>query len=93
MDDLDYEQIVALHSEDLYRFAFSLAGKVDEASELTQETYCKAQSQLAQLRDPTRARAWLWRYEDLARLAEQAGEQPADRAGADDAVGDLVVGA
>jgi DNA-directed RNA polymerase specialized sigma24 family protein len=37
VDELDYEQIVALHHESLYRFAFSLAGNPDDAAELTQE--------------------------------------------------------
>lgn len=60
VDELDYEQIVALHSEDLYRFAYSLAGKPDEASELTQETYCRLLTKGTQLRDRAKVKQWLF---------------------------------
>ena len=51
MDKLDYEQIVALHHENLYRFAFSLASNPDDAAELTQETYVRLLIKGSQLRD------------------------------------------
>ena len=60
MDELDYEKIVALYHDDLYRFAYSLAGNADDASELTQETYYRLLSNDRQLRDPTRIKAWLF---------------------------------
>lgn len=60
MDEPDYEQIVALHADDLYRFAFSLAGTADQACELTQETYCRLLTNGRQLRDRTRVKAWLF---------------------------------
>jgi RNA polymerase sigma-70 factor (ECF subfamily) len=59
VDELDYEQIVALSHHDLYRFAYSLAGNAD-ASELTQETYYRLLSNGRQLRDPTKIKAWLF---------------------------------
>lgn len=60
MDELDYEKIVALHHHDLYRFAYSLEGNADDASELTQETYYRLLSNDRQLRDATRIKAWLF---------------------------------
>jgi RNA polymerase sigma factor (sigma-70 family) len=60
VDELDYEKLVALYHHDLYRFAYSLAGNADDASELTQETYYRLLSNDRQLRDPTRIKAWLF---------------------------------
>jgi RNA polymerase sigma-70 factor, ECF subfamily len=60
VDEFDYEQVVALYHEDLYRFAFSLAGNPDDAGELTQETYVRLLSQGWQLRDRTRVKPWLF---------------------------------
>jgi RNA polymerase sigma-70 factor (ECF subfamily) len=57
--ELDYEQIVALHHEHLYRFAFSLAGNPDDAAELTQETYVRLLTRGRQLRDPAKVKSWL----------------------------------
>ena len=58
--ELNYEQIVALHHENLYRFAFSLAGNPDDAAELTQETYFRLLNKSWQLRDRTRVKSWLF---------------------------------
>jgi RNA polymerase sigma-70 factor (ECF subfamily) len=44
----------------LYRYAYRLAGSEADAQDLTQETFCKAQQQLRQLRDPDRAKQWLY---------------------------------
>jgi RNA polymerase sigma-70 factor (ECF subfamily) len=60
VDELDYEKIVALHHDDLYRFAYSLAGNADDACELTQESYYRLLSNERQLRDPTKIKAWLF---------------------------------
>lgn len=60
MDELDYEQIVALHHEGIYRFAYSLAGNRDDASELTQETYVRLLTKGRQLREPSKIKAWLF---------------------------------
>jgi RNA polymerase sigma-70 factor (ECF subfamily) len=48
------------HYEPLYRYAFRLSGTAADADDLTQETFCKAQLQFHQLRDPDRARSWLF---------------------------------
>ena len=60
VDDLDYEQIVAVHHEHLYRFAFSLAGNPDDAAELTQETYVRLLTKGGQLRDRSKVKTWLF---------------------------------
>jgi RNA polymerase sigma-70 factor (ECF subfamily) len=57
---LDYEHVVALHHENLYRFAFSLAGNADDAAELTQETYVRLLTKGSQLRDHARVKTWLF---------------------------------
>jgi len=59
VDELDYEQMVALHHEAVYRFAFSLVGNPDDASELTQETYVRLLTKGRQLRDRRKVKAWL----------------------------------
>lgn len=58
--DAAFQQLVDEHYQSLYRYAFRLGGSADMASDLTQETFCKAQAQFAQLRDPARAKAWLF---------------------------------
>ena len=60
MDELDYENIVALYHHDLYRFAYSLAGNPDDACELTQESYYRLLSNEGQLRDPAKIKPWLF---------------------------------
>jgi len=44
----------------LYRYAYRLSGSAADAEDLTQETFCKAQQHLGQLRDTTRAKPWLF---------------------------------
>jgi RNA polymerase sigma-70 factor (ECF subfamily) len=44
----------------LYRYAYRLSGSAADADDLTQDSFCKAQLNLAQLRDPNRARPWLF---------------------------------
>jgi RNA polymerase sigma-70 factor (ECF subfamily) len=58
--EIDYELIVTVHHESLYRFAFSLAGNSDDAAELTQETYVRFLNKSSQLRDRSRVKSWLF---------------------------------
>lgn len=44
----------------LYRYAYRLTGSIVDAEDLTQETFCKAQLSLSQLRDRSRAKPWLF---------------------------------
>ncbi|MFL5241834.1 MAG: RNA polymerase sigma factor [Gemmataceae bacterium] len=54
------EQLVADHYVSLYRYAYRLSGSAADAEDLTQEAFCKAQANLAQLRDFERAKPWLF---------------------------------
>src|SRR5437016_8903003 len=53
-------RLVEDHYESLYRYAYRLSGCPSDAEDLTQETFCKAQAQLGQLRDTGRAKPWLF---------------------------------
>jgi RNA polymerase sigma-70 factor (ECF subfamily) len=57
---LTVQRLVDDYYASLYRYAFRLTGSSADAEDLTQETFCKAQLSLAQLRDPARARPWLF---------------------------------
>lgn len=54
------QQLVQDHYEALYRFAYRLSGSGPEAEDLTQEAFCQASRNIAQLRDGSRAKAWLF---------------------------------
>jgi RNA polymerase sigma-70 factor (ECF subfamily) len=60
VDELDYEQVVGLYHEDLYRFAFGLTGTADDASELTQETYSRLLTRSSQIHDHTKVKSWMF---------------------------------
>jgi RNA polymerase sigma-70 factor (ECF subfamily) len=55
------EELVALYYQPLYSYAFRLSGSATDAEDLTQESFCKAQLFQQQLRDPAKAKAWLFR--------------------------------
>lgn len=55
------KELVELYYESLYRYAFRLSGSAADADDLTQETFCKAQTQFKALRDRSRAKPWLFR--------------------------------
>jgi RNA polymerase sigma-70 factor (ECF subfamily) len=57
----DVHRLVDEHYSTLYRYAFRLTGSAADAEDLTQEAFCKAQLSLGQLRDPDRAKPWLFR--------------------------------
>jgi RNA polymerase sigma-70 factor, ECF subfamily len=54
------QKLVDEHYEALYRYAYRLSGSAADAEDLTQETFCQAQTKLGQLRDWDRAKAWLF---------------------------------
>jgi RNA polymerase sigma-70 factor (ECF subfamily) len=54
------QKLVDAHYESLYRYAYRLSGSRVEAEDLTQDTFCQAQMKYYQLRDPDKARAWLF---------------------------------
>ena len=53
-------QLIEQNYEALYRYAFRMSGSSTDAEDLTQNTYLIAQQRLEQLRDPSKARAWLF---------------------------------
>jgi RNA polymerase sigma factor (sigma-70 family) len=55
------EELVELYYQPLYCYAFRLTGAAADAEDLTQESFCKAQLCRDQLRDPAKAKAWLFR--------------------------------
>jgi RNA polymerase sigma-70 factor, ECF subfamily len=54
------QRLVEEHYVALYRYAFRLSGSGTDAEDLTQEAFCKAQMNFGQLRDPGRAKPWLF---------------------------------
>ena len=52
------QELVDAYYLPLYRYAYRLSGTSADAEDLTQDAFCKAQSQLDQLRDPVRVKAW-----------------------------------
>ncbi|HBI45951.1 MAG TPA: RNA polymerase subunit sigma [Planctomycetales bacterium] len=72
----------------LYRYAYRLSGSAADADDLTQDSFCKAQLNLAQLRDPSRARPWLFSILRNAYLHRVRAERQA-RCVSLDGIGDL----
>jgi RNA polymerase sigma-70 factor (ECF subfamily) len=80
------QQLVEEHYASLYRFGYRLSGSSADAEDLVQETYCRAQSHLDQLREPERARSWLFSilrnaYLHRVRAEPNPGCIPLDSAG------------
>jgi RNA polymerase sigma-70 factor (ECF subfamily) len=81
-------QLIDAHYEGLYRYAYRLSGSAADAEDLTQETFGKALAHLPQLREPDRAKAWLFRI--LRNLyLHRVRDQKRHRVVPLDAVGDL----
>jgi len=57
---LTVQRLVDEHYVALYRYAYRLTGSSADAEDLTQDTFCKAQLALDQLRNPERAKPWLF---------------------------------
>ena len=56
-----YETWVREYGGELYAFAFRLCGNAAQAEDMVQETYYEAWRSMKTLRDPAKARAWLYR--------------------------------
>jgi RNA polymerase sigma-70 factor (ECF subfamily) len=81
------QHLVDEHYVTLFRYAYRLTGSSADAEDLTQDTFCKAQINLAQLRDPARVKPWLFsilRRAYLHRVRDDPRELPLD------SVGDIV---
>lgn len=57
---MDISALVEQNYEAAYRFAYRLSGTAHEAEDLTQQAFLDAQRKLDTLRDPDKARAWLF---------------------------------
>jgi RNA polymerase sigma-70 factor, ECF subfamily len=58
---IDANALIDAHYRSLYRYAYRLGGSAADADDLVQETFGKALPRLATLREPDRAKAWLFR--------------------------------
>jgi RNA polymerase sigma-70 factor, ECF subfamily len=59
VSETDFENAVNSFYEGLYRFAYSLTGNSDDASELTQETFARFLAKHGQIRDNEKIKSWL----------------------------------
>lgn len=53
-------QFAETYYGDVYRYSYRLSGTAAEAEDLTQQTFLMALQRVHQLRDPSRAKAWLF---------------------------------
>lgn len=84
----ELSQLIDAHYEALYRYAYRLSGSSSDAEDLTQEAFGKALARLPQLREPDRAKAWLFRI--LRNLyLHKVRDQKRHKVVPLDAVGDL----
>lgn len=81
-------ELIDAHYQGLYRYAYRLSGSAADAEDLTQETFGKALARLSQLREPDRAKAWLFRILRNGYL-RRVRDQKRHRVIPLDAVGDL----
>jgi len=80
------EQLVSAFYQPLYRYAYRLCGSPQDAEDLAQEAFCQAQHKLGQLRDESRAKAWLFSilrntYLHRVRASKQEHRVPFDSVG------------
>ena len=55
-----FQRLVRDQAGELYRFAFLQTGQAEPAEDLVQETYYEAWRSIARLREPEKARSWLF---------------------------------
>lgn len=61
MSSPSVRELIDLHYQPLYRYAYRLSGSAADAEDMTQETFGKAIQRLAQLREAGRVKPWLFR--------------------------------
>lgn len=71
---MDIQRLVADHHQAVYRYAYRLAGSVQDAEDLAQQVFLVAQERLEQLRKPEAARGWLFTI--LRNLFLKMAQQP-----------------
>jgi RNA polymerase sigma-70 factor (ECF subfamily) len=57
---MDIEELIDRHHATLYRYAYRLTGRVEDAEDLTQQAFLLAQQKVHQIRDPSKSRSWLF---------------------------------
>lgn len=57
---MEIQRLVQDYYQPVYRYAFRLTGSADDSEDLVQQVFLAAHSRLDQLRDPTKAGAWLY---------------------------------
>jgi RNA polymerase sigma-70 factor (ECF subfamily) len=60
LDDATFEEVVNAQYEPLYRFAFSLAQREEEARDLTQEAFAQLARKAQQILDRSKIKSWLF---------------------------------
>ena len=60
LDNATFEEVVNGHYESLYRFAFSLAGREEDAKDLTQEAFAQLARKAGQIQDRSKVKSWLF---------------------------------
>ena len=73
----DTAQLVAKYHRDVYRYAYRLCGSVQDAEDLTQQTFLAAHRKLEQLRKIDNARAWLFAILRNCFLKDRQRRRPA----------------
>jgi RNA polymerase sigma-70 factor, ECF subfamily len=58
--ELDFEKLVELHYQSLFRFAFSLSRNETEAADLTQQAFYILAKSGNQVREPSKVKSWLF---------------------------------
>ncbi len=77
----DIQAIVLAHSQDVYRYAYRLAGNSQDAEDLTQQTFLIAQQRLEQVRHPERMIGWLFSVLRSCYLKSERKRRPISAAG------------
>ena len=74
----------------MYRYAYFLSGSHNDAEDLTQEAFCKAQMSWKQLRQPDHPRPWLFAILRNCFLRQRRDEQSARQVPLDEALAQSV---
>lgn len=69
-EDISFETLVGTYYQPLYKFAFSLTKTADDAADLTQQTFLIWAEKGHTLRDPSKAKSWLFTslYREFLRI-------------------------
>ncbi len=83
------KQLIADHHEAIFRYAFRLSGNRDDAEDLSQQTFMVAHQKRHQIREPGKARGWLYAVLRSCYLKSQRKQRPASVAGMELDVNDI----